>query len=99
MSKNRKPLHPGEVLLEDFLKPLNISMNALAMRIHVPSGRITEIVDGKRGITPDTAWRLSRFFGTSPQVWTNLQAQYELDLFAQTESAALKEIRPFVASA
>jgi addiction module HigA family antidote len=99
MSKNRKPLHPGEILMEDFLRPLNISMNALAMRIHVPSGRITDIVAGTRAITPDTAWRLSRFFGTSPQVWTNLQAQYELDLLAASAKEELKEIRPLEVSA
>jgi antitoxin HigA-1 len=99
MSKNRKPIHPGEILFEDFLKPLGISMNALALRIRVPSGRITEIIAGDRAITPDTAWRLSRVFGTSPQVWTNLQAQYELDLIAQKNRAALEEIHPFAVTA
>jgi addiction module HigA family antidote len=74
------PIHPGEVLLEEFLKPMGLSQNRLARQIKVPPRRINEIVLGKRGITADTALRLSLFFGTSAQVWMNLQSQYDLDI-------------------
>ena len=69
---------PGEMLLEEFLKPLGLSQNALAMKIRVPATRIGDIVHGRRGITPDTALRLARFFGNSPQFWMNVQQMYEL---------------------
>ncbi len=73
------PVHPGEVLLEDFLKPLAISQYRLAKEIHVYPRKINEIVLGKRRITADTAMRLSRYFGTSAEVWMNLQALYDLE--------------------
>jgi len=72
------PIHPGEILLEDFMKPFNLSINQLAREIDVPAGRISEIVNGKRAITADTALRLGRFFGVSPEIWTGLQTDYEL---------------------
>ena len=75
-----KPVHPGEVLLEDFLKPMGISQYRLAKEIHVPLRRVNEIVLGRRGISADTALRLARFFGTTPEVWQNLQSQYEMDV-------------------
>ena len=74
------PLHPGEILLEEFLKPLNLSQNKLALQLRVPARRINEIVLGKRRITADTALRLARFFGNSPQFWLGLQTDYDLDL-------------------
>lgn len=74
------PVHPGEVLLEEFLKPLAISQYRLAKDISVPPRRVNEIVLQKRSISADTALRLSRFFGTSPEFWLNLQSQYDLDL-------------------
>jgi len=77
--KTLNPIHPGEVLNEDFLKPLGLSQYRLAKAIHVPPRRINEIVLGKRGISADTALRLARYFGTSPDVWLNLQTHYELD--------------------
>ena len=77
--KALNPVHPGEVLMEDFLKPLGLSQYRLAKDIHVLPRRVNEIVLGKRGITADTALRLARYFGTTPEVWLNLQAQYELD--------------------
>lgn len=81
MSKERlAPVHPGEVLLEEFLKPMSISQNRLALSIGVPARRINEIVLGKRAITADTALRLARFFGTSPQFWLGLQTDYDLDV-------------------
>jgi antitoxin HigA-1 len=77
-SKVLEPIHPGEILLEEFMKPMGISINSLARNIDVPPGRISAIVNGKRAITADTAIRLGRYFGTSPEVWMGLQADYEL---------------------
>ena len=74
------PIHPGEVLVEDFLVPLNLSQYRLAKDISVPPRRINEIAHGKRGISADTAIRLARYFGTSERFWLNLQAQYDLDV-------------------
>ena len=79
-SDRLSPIHPGEVLLEDFLKPMELSQNRLALSIGVHPRRINEIVLGKRGITADTALRLAKFFGTSPDVWLGLQKDYELDV-------------------
>ncbi|NBB86636.1 MAG: HigA family addiction module antidote protein [Bacteroidetes bacterium] len=73
------PVHPGEVLNEEFLAPLNLSQNKLAMSIRVPAPRISEIVRGKRTVTVDTALRLARFFGTTPRFWLNLQTRYDLE--------------------
>jgi len=74
------PVHPGEVLMEDFLRPMGLSQNRLALSIGVHPRRINEIVLGKRGITADTALRLAKFFGTSPALWLGLQKDYELDV-------------------
>lgn len=74
------PVHPGEILLEEFLEPMNLSQNKLALAIRVPARRINEIVHGKRSVTADTALRLGRFFKMSPQFWLNLQARYDLDV-------------------
>ncbi len=78
--RNREvPLaHPGEILLEEFLRPLGVSMNQLALALRVPNNRINAVVNGKRGISPDTALRLARFFGTTPDFWMNLQSHYDL---------------------
>ena len=73
------PIHPGEILLEEFLEPMNISQYRLAKDIGVPPRRINEIVHGKRAITPDTALRLSRYFGLSERFWLNLQSRYDLE--------------------
>ncbi len=75
-----KPVHPGEILMEEFLKPMGISQYRLAKDISVPARRINEIVQGKRSITPDTALRLSRYFGLSERFWINLQARYDLEM-------------------
>jgi len=84
MDKRRSPrlppIHPGEILREEFLKPLGMSAHELALRLRVPATRITDIVNEKRGITADTALRLSRYFGTTPKFWLNLQASYELEV-------------------
>jgi antitoxin HigA-1 len=78
MKRDMAPIHPGEILIEDFLKPVGITHYRLATSIGVPQRRIGEIVAGKRSITADTALRLARFFGTDPESWINLQAHYDL---------------------
>ena len=79
MEERLPPIHPGEVLLEDFMKPLGISQYRLAKDIGVPALRISQIVRGKRAITADAAMRLARYFGTSPDMWLRLQARYDLE--------------------
>ena len=88
------PIHPGEVLSEDFLSEMGLSQNKLAISIAVPPRRINEIVHGKRGISADTALRLSRYFGTSAEFWLNLQTRYELDLAIDRSGAELDQIKP-----
>ncbi|MEO1390630.1 MAG: HigA family addiction module antitoxin [Cyanobacteria bacterium J06634_6] len=78
------PVHPGEVLLEEFLTPMNLSQNKIALAIRVPARRINEIVHGKRRITADTALRLARYFNMSPQFWLGLQMDYDLDVTEDT---------------
>jgi len=80
MNKQLPPIHPGEILMEEFLQPMGISQYRLAKDISVPPRRINEIVHGKRSITADTALRLGRFFGISPQFWLNLQTRYDLEV-------------------
>ena len=82
MSKKLAPVHPGEVLLEEFLRPMGLSQHHLAMKIGVPARRINEIVLGKRRITADTALRLAQYFGTSAKFWLGLQMDYDLDVAA-----------------
>lgn len=89
MKREIPPVHPGEILLEDFLKPMNITQYRLAKSIGVPQRRIGEIVAGKRAITADTALRLARFFGTDPQSWMNLQTHYDLVIAEQSLSDRL----------
>lgn len=79
LAEKLAPVHPGEVLLEEFLKPMGLSQNRLALALRVPARRINEIVLGKRGVSPDTALRLARYFGMSPQFWLGLQMDYDLD--------------------
>jgi addiction module HigA family antidote len=78
LPENRIPTHPGEVLLEEFLVPMNVSQVAFAAHISVPVQRVNEIVRGKRGITPETAWLFAEALGTSPEFWLNLQSNYDL---------------------
>jgi addiction module HigA family antidote len=80
MVEKLTPIHPGEILMEEFLKPMNISQYKLVKDISVPPRRINEIVHGQRAITPDTALRLSRYFGLSERFWTNLQSRYDLEI-------------------
>jgi len=101
MMKRRKldPLHPGEVLQKEFLEPMGLSQNKLAMALHVPARRINEIVLGKRGITADTALRLARYFGVSPQFWLGLQMDYELDVAQDSlDTRIAAEIMPMAAT-
>ena len=90
-----KPLHPGEVLREDFLKPMGITAYRLAKDINVPVNRITGIVNEDRAISADTALRLGRYFGTSAKVWTGLQSDYDLEIAAIQSRAALNRIESF----
>jgi len=96
MFKNgMRPIHPGEVLLEDYLKPLGMSVNALSKALHVPYSRLREIVDEKRGITADTALRLERYFGSEAQGWLNMQATYELRIAEIASGEAIaKDVLP-----
>ncbi len=89
-ARKMAPLHPGEVLLEEFMRPLGISQNRLGRDLGVPPRRINEIVHGKRSVTADTALRLARYFGTSPQFWMGLQTDFDLET---TEEAIAAEIR------
>ena len=94
------PVHPGEVLLEEFLKPIGLSQNRLALDIGVPARRINEIVLGKRRVTADTALRLARYFDMSPQFWLGLQMDYDLDVTADTMGSRLeREVRPYAHAA
>lgn len=88
------PIHPGEVLLEDFLTPLEVTQHHLAVSIGVPPRRINEIVHGKRRITADTALRLARYFGTTDRFWLNLQTRFDLEIEKDKLGTALDDIRP-----
>jgi len=92
---NRTPTHPGEMLLEEFLKPMEISQKDLSTAIHVPFQRINELVNGKRGITPSTALRLSKFFKNTPEFWMNLQQRWDLYWAETKESEVLSSIHSY----
>ncbi len=94
-----KPIHPGEILLEDFLQPTEMSRSALAKAIGVPAPRINDIVLCRRGITADTAMRLAAFIGTTPEFWINLQSSYELDVARQKTDLVkiVEQIEPYQA--
>jgi addiction module HigA family antidote len=94
MAAKRKflePIHPGEILLEEFMRPLDISINRLARDIAVPPGRISAIVNGNRAISADTALRLGKYFGVSPEIWVGLQADYDLRRAQQTVGAEVEK--------
>ena len=92
VAKYRPPVHPGEMLLEEFLQPMGLTQRELATAIHVPYQRVNEIINGKRGITPSTALRLGKFFGMTAAFWLNLQLRWDLYYAQQTEQAALEQI-------
>lgn len=89
------PVHPGEILKEEFLVPMGISGNQLATRIMVPAGRISEIIAGKRAITADTAFRLAKAFDMTPEFWINLQVHYDMEVAKQQLSEDIEHIRKF----
>ncbi len=91
------PIHPGEVLMEEFLMPLEVTQNRLAVAIGVPPRRINEIVHGKRRVTADTALRLARYFGTTDRFWLNLQTRYDLEVEKDHLGNALDDITPMTA--
>ncbi len=98
MARKLKPIHPGEILREEFMQPMGISINHLAREIYVPPGRISEIVNGKRGITADTALRLARYFSVSPETWMGLQTEYDLRVAAQSVGKQIeKRVHPHAA--
>jgi addiction module HigA family antidote len=97
MKKNKKikPVHPGEILSEDFMKPYRLSMNRLALDLRVPVTRIADIVAERRGISPDTALRLGRYFKTTPRFWLNLQTKYDLEVAEDENLAKIeRDVRP-----
>jgi addiction module HigA family antidote len=94
MKKTMAPIHPGEVLLEEFLEPLGVTQHRLAVSIDVPPRRINEIVHGKRGISANTALRLARFFGTSDRFWLNLQSRFDLEVERDQLGSVLDAITP-----
>jgi len=93
-----RPIHPGEVLREEFLEPLEMSANALAIRLRVPAPRVNDVVREKRGVSVDTALRLARFFNTTPEFWLNLQTAYDLKIAKKDRAIEIEQdIRPLTA--
>ena len=100
MTNGMRPIHPGEILREDFLKPLQMSANALSKALHVPAGRVNDIVLERRGVTPDTALRLARYFGGDAQSWLNLQQSYDLKVTQKQKAKQIEaEIEPLATTA
>ena len=91
---NRTPTHPGEMLLEEFLNPMGLTQRELADAIHVPYQRVNDLVNGRRGMTPNTALRLAKYFGNSPTFWMNLQLRWDLYFAQQEEQKVLEGIQP-----
>ena len=99
ITKTMSPIHPGETLREDFLKPLGLTAHRLAMELRVPVTRVNDIVRGRRAITADTSLRLARYFATTPQFWMSLQANYELELADDEHGSEISEcINPYRAA-
>lgn len=95
-----RPVHPGEVLLEDYIKPLGVSVRAVAMALHVPYSRLSEILKGQRGVSADTALRLERYFGSEAQGWLNLQSAYDLRMAEISAGKAIaRSITPLAVEA
>jgi antitoxin HigA-1 len=95
MAKKLKPIHPGEILHEDFMKPHRLTMNKLALDLRVPVTRIADIVAERRGISPNTALRLARYFKTSAQFWLNLQTKYDLEVAEEDHLATIeRDVHP-----
>ena len=101
MAKSRRlpPVHPGEILREDLMAPLGLSINKVARDLRVPVTRMSEIVNGRRSITADTALRLARYFSTTPEFWVNLQSAYDLDVATRASAEQIKrDVRPRAAA-
>jgi addiction module HigA family antidote len=98
MSRILPPVHPGEVLRDEFMKPMGISINALARELHIPVSRVSKIVNGGRDITPDTAMRAARYFGTSAEFWLNLQSRYDLLLAKSNEKVIRRQVHPLAST-
>jgi addiction module HigA family antidote len=99
MARKLKPVHPGEILCEEFMKPLGLSMNRLALHLRVPVTRIAEIVHERRAITTDTALRLGRYFKTTPVFWMNLQVRYDLEVAEDEQAEKIaRDVQPLEAS-
>ena len=96
--ENREPTHPGEMLKEEFLIPMEITQRELADGINVPYQRVNELINGKRGVTPSTALRLAKYFGTTPGFWMNLQLRWDLYRAQRVEARQLEKIEPYVVS-
>ena len=95
VKNNMRPIHPGEILKEEFLIPLHMNAHALSMALHVPAPRINDIVRERRSITPDTALRLARYFGTTPEFWLTLQQNFDLrHAHRELNSAIMQEVHP-----
>jgi len=92
---HRTPTHPGEMLLEEFLIPMGLTQRQLADAIHVPYQRVNDLIHSRRGITPDTALRLSKFFGTTPEFWMNLQLRWDLYAAKQNNKSVIESIHPY----
>ena len=93
--KYREPVHPGKILKEDLLDPFGMSINQLAKELKVPANRLSMIISGKRGISPDTSLRLSRYFGFTPEYWLNMQTHYDLEIVRRQSMRAIeKEVKP-----
>ena len=92
---NRTPTHPGEMVLEEFLKPMGLTQKDLADAIHVPYQRVNDITNGRRGVSPGTAIRLSKFFGTSVDFWINIQTRWDIYFAEQAEKKLLDTIKPY----
>lgn len=100
MPKKLKPVHPGEILREEFMKPLRLSMNRMALDLRVPLTRVADIVHERRGITTDTALRFARYFKTSPTFWLNLQTRYDLEAMGGRKAERIaRDVRPLEAAA
>ena len=98
MPKTLPPVHPGEVLREEFMNPMGISINMLARELHIPVSRASQIVNEQRGMTVDTAMRAARYFGTSAEFWLNLQSRYDLLAAREQERVIRRQVHPLVAA-
>ena len=98
--KGMRPVHPGEILMEDYIKPMGVSVRAIALALHVPYSRLSEITKGERGVSADTALRLERYFGSDAQGWLNLQSAYDLRMAEKSAGKSItKEVTPLAIAA